>query len=180
MLPSLSGSLLLIFQHQNLDSLLDKTILLAPDAEKYSQRAKAWMEEDELDSALSDINHAISLDSVETSYVLNRGIIYGKLGKDKKEIADYNKAITMDSTNPRAYFIRGKYYSDHNKYDLAIADFPMAIHLDPANPQYWYSRGLCYYSKLDNLNARKDFGEALRLDPANRNYQAVYREAGGK
>jgi tetratricopeptide (TPR) repeat protein len=81
------------------------------DYENYKGRAYLKFIQDDNRGAILDYNKAFSL-SVEkgfinTSFYIERGIAYSKIGECQKALSDFDKAIEINSNNAAAYYNRG-------------------------------------------------------------------------
>ena len=73
----------------------------------YNNRAYLFMQLNEFQTALDDINVAIELED-DSCYYNTRGYIYHQMGKFEESLADYKQAITIDPDYDPPYI--GAYY----------------------------------------------------------------------
>jgi len=92
------------------------------------------------DNALTQINHAISLETLDEEAYFLRACIYMRRYKpDFKEamidfdhaITDLSKVISLNLAHVDAYNNRGMCYLNIKQFDLALQDCDMALQLDP-------------------------------------------------
>lgn len=97
----------------------------------YINRGAAYITNNDLDKALSDINLAIELDpSIPEAYYYRGNIQYFNF-KIADAVKDYNKAIDLKPDYMAAYYIRAAAKGEQNKYDEAISDYQSALNLKP-------------------------------------------------
>ena len=150
--------------------------VFAQDAAQLVTQAETAIAKKDYDSALNDLNQAISLQKNYAEAYATRGDVY--LAQKKIELArlDYNQAIKLGKLSTKVsvfYYKRGLSFKESPGYsrDLSLADFNKALELDPTNEEALRERGFIYFVN-DNLTAAvTDFDNALKL---NKSDAAVY------
>ncbi|MCA0454489.1 MAG: tetratricopeptide repeat protein [Chloroflexi bacterium] len=111
-------------------------ILLNPTFyEPYINRAISYMQLEEYDLALVDLNHVLKLPSAD------------------------------DATRGLAYTARAEIYLGQNNMDAALADFAAAIRATPDDPQAYYERGQIYIAQAEYDKALKDMNQVASIAP---------------
>lgn len=96
----------------------------------------------DLKNALVYYNKAITVDSNNNMFFINRGDCYGELGKYQEALEDFGKAIALDAEEMSAYF--GRSYIYRNMYNegkdetkkkeyraLEVKDLEKVLEIDP-------------------------------------------------
>ena len=108
-----------------------QALKMKPDLpEAYNNRGCAYLDMDDIDSAIQDYNTVIEWDSEDAVPYHNRGNAYFDEGDVDKALQDYDTAIKLAPDFALAYYNRGNAYLVTNEMDKAIADFRKAIELD--------------------------------------------------
>lgn len=100
------------------------------NAEDLANDALRELNNGDLDSALSFINRAISLEESKADYYTYRGDIYKALNILDSSEASYSKAIELDSINLNAYMGRGGIRLDKGQLDEAMHDYVNVLNID--------------------------------------------------
>ncbi len=172
--------------------------------EAFLERADAYLELDEANSAFADYERVIRLDPGYAPVYLKRGRALETEGKHASAIDEYDKFIKLNSSFALAYVMRGEAYQElgdsSNKpqvqlhyFTKAINDFEQAIakniakeHEDNAKQSLvdaYRSRGETHI-KLGNSDAAiADYKQAIQIDPGDiENYRdcgEVYSDKNG-
>lgn len=72
-------------------------------AECYIQRAHSYVNKEDADQALADLNAAIKMGTNESDAYVLRGIVHKVRHEYELSLADYEKAVALDPNEPRAY-----------------------------------------------------------------------------
>jgi Tfp pilus assembly protein PilF len=146
--------------------LMTKAIKLDPKkGYYYIHRGKAYLDKQEYQKAVADLDKAIaSLTNPYIAYNL-RGLAYDGLDKQSQAMADFNQAISINPGYAEAYCNRGFVFYENKEYDKALKDYEKAISLDPKLAKAYSHRGFlfAFQGKLDQ--ALEDYNKALSLDP---------------
>ncbi len=121
-----------------------------------------YLEIGNYETALSNINKSIELDSSISEAYSNCGVVYRRLGNYRKAIEYYNKAISLDSSNNLAYFNRGLCFMDMRVLDSARTDFEKAIQMDEFHFQAWLKLGEAYLNLKQYQEAITCFRKVLK------------------
>ena len=111
-------------------NLYEKAIAIEPDNPKlFFDVSECYGYNNELDKALSAMDTAIKLDSLNANFYNNRGLIYWRLSKNENAIRDYKKAIELGSKSWVVYYnISIAYYTNNNRTE-ACKTFKIAKEL---------------------------------------------------
>ena len=139
--------------------------------------AKNGKEKNELlTTAVSLLNHALSIHHKFVAAYLNRGIAYYKLGRideAKANIDSVKLLYPSYPTLPAMYKLIGDYYmkngwdsyGKYGKYAEAIIEFKKGIAIDPTNADLWYNMGGAYFSNKQYPEAIAAFQKTLAIRP---------------
>ena len=92
--------------------------------------------------ALADLNEAIRLDTRQSGFYINRGLVRYQMNNLRGAMADYDQVIGMDRDNLIARFNRGLLRFQVGDNNRAIEDFDVVIELEPENFMAYYNRAL--------------------------------------
>lgn len=105
--------------------------------ELYTQ--KQW------DQAIAEYTKAISMDSNQPFFYINRALSYNQIGEYDLAIADCSKAISKKHGIALAYTTRASAYNEKGLYLLAMADAEKAIELNPKLALGYINKGWALY-----------------------------------
>ncbi|MEW6607346.1 MAG: tetratricopeptide repeat protein [bacterium] len=116
------------------------------------------------EKALECYNVAITLDSNDPRYYLNRGNAYLSLKKIGEAIGDYQKAISLDPECVEAYLGLGNLLIQQGEYKKALKCFDEGKKVSPREePMLYVSIGSFYAWQKHYDNAEKYFRKALSI-----------------
>jgi|GEM_PF-1559686 len=100
-----------------------------------------------------------------------RGVIHGKLGRLKQELADYDSAIAMDGCpleeKAECLCIRGITHRDQGNLEAAVQDFSLVIEMAGASSalraKASYNKALIHMGRGDFVSALADFSFIIAL-----------------
>lgn len=131
----------------------------------YLQRGLAYLELDEFQKALADLNDAYELDKANRLAILVcRGRAFCGLKKYELALLDLNEAIKADPKFVLAYISRADTYLSLQEDEKAFADLEQALNLDPKQARAYFLRARYYKRKNIGKKALEDFSTAVKLD----------------
>ncbi len=137
----------------------------------YNSRARLFFEvakgQDTLMLALNDYTKAISYDSTDGEFRINRGATYARLGNIDKAIEDLNIGLRLKPDHAVGYLNRSIMYQNINRIDLALADIESYLKLNPYNPDLWYEKGRILSLLNKPQEAITAYSEALKYKSNN-------------
>ena len=134
-------------------------------ANALGNRAVAYSNNGNVDSAIRDYEESLRLDATSASSHRFRGNKYLIEKSFADALAEYNEAIRLDPTEPFAFSNRGRIYAAQKDYARAIDDYNEAIRLDPNWALAYYGRGRVYYLAKGYDSAIADLDRAIQLGP---------------
>lgn len=133
------------------------------------------------ESALSNIDISIGIDSIDSDYMLERADLLYELGKTKEAISQLDKYIEVNPEFFGGYYRRGFYKDNTADYDGAINDYSMSIALEPTYAYAYLGRADMYRAKEEKELSEADYKKVIELDtiPGNSSCaQYAYMELG--
>ncbi len=98
----------------------------------------------EVDSAIADLDKAISLDPKSPSGYLIRAFLWQSRSNFDAGLRYITEALWLAPDNASAYGMRALFFADKEDFGRAIADFTQAIHLEPKNWRFHAGRAEAY------------------------------------
>jgi len=103
------------------------------DGRLYTQRATAYLQQDELQAAVDDLSRAIryrkTADKSLADLYRMRGVLYELLKNPKAALRDYTRLIKLTPRQPEGYQLRGELYAEMGQADKARRDLEKAQQL---------------------------------------------------
>ncbi|HMR89816.1 MAG TPA: tetratricopeptide repeat protein [Saprospiraceae bacterium] len=138
----------------------------------YNSRARLFFDlakgRDTLLLALADYNKAISYDSTDGEFLVNRGATYARLGDVEKAIENFNQGLKLKPDHAVGYLNRSIMYNATGKIDLAHEDITSYLKLNPYNPDLWYEKGRALRLLERPKEAIQAYDEAIKLKSNNK------------
>ena len=104
-----------------------------PDFTFYQNRANANFVMGEYDTAITDYNKAIELNSKEPTIYFSRALAHFNNKSFTRAIADFDKVIELDPKEAMAYFKRGAALEKVGNFEKALSDYQKTVELDADN-----------------------------------------------
>lgn len=136
------------------------------DAQQHLDAARNAYLQGRMDSALTLVDHAISLDPKLAKAYKLRGDVHQRAHEFEPALADYRAAEDLDPADARLYVSRSALRITDNNLKGALKDADKAVELDPTDADGWYNRGCALYLSGNIEGALKDANKAIRLRPA--------------
>lgn len=138
----------------------------------YNSRARLFFDlakgRDTLLLALADYNKAISYDSTDGEFLVNRGATYARLGDVEKAIENFNQGLKLKPDHAVGYLNRSIMYNATGKIDLAHEDISSYLKLNPYNADLWYEKGRALRLLERPKEAIQAYDEAIKLKSNNK------------
>jgi len=159
--------------------MIDKTLEVCSNAiEKYPLdkqfrllRGEEYVLKSEGDSALSDFNKALEIDSLYEDALLNRGFYFSRrVDKYKSALDDYFKLVSINSNNDFIYLDIAEIYQVQHDTANAIANLKKSYAYDGFTAAMFYERGRDFSDLKMYDEALADFTSAISLNTENADY----------
>lgn len=127
------------------------------NAEAYIDRARRSLANEQISSAMRDINSALSLDKKNIDALLVLADIYYALGDDDNILLTLNKSCEYAPLDSRPVVKLSELSFLQGNAQLSNAYIDKALELDRYNPRAYYMRGMIALAANDTANAMKNF-----------------------
>ena len=134
------------------------------DVDGYIARARCYLANEQIGSAIRDINSALSVDGKNVDALLVLADIYYALGDQDNILLTLNKASEIAPMDPRPIVKLAELSFLQGNVNMANAYIDKALELNSINPQAYYMRGIIYMSKNDTVQAMKQFMKSRDQD----------------
>jgi tetratricopeptide (TPR) repeat protein len=152
------------------------------DAGAWYGRGLAYLNLDEYDKAIVDLNKAIQLDPKSAPAHNDLGVALDRQGKRDEALAEYRKATELDPEYALAHSNLGGALRRQGKLDEAVAECRKALALDPKHTSAHIGLGAALRDQKKLGEAIAEFRQAIALDPkfatAHSNLGAVLDQQG--
>ncbi len=161
---------------ENVDSLntediffqLNKQILREPNnATAYFQRAKIYLEKDNINQAYADASKAVSLDSSKMDYLLLLADVSFRGLQVRKSVETYEKCLRLDPKNLEANLKLAEIYLYIKGYAKSIMYANEAMKIDQKLTKPYFLKGFVYKESGDTAKALSSFETVVDLEPEN-------------
>ncbi len=156
----------------------------------YASSTKIYIQQDNLEKALENVNKWVAEDSANPKAYIWRGVIYTRKYDYVAAANDFKKAFTLDSTYmdekkfegtvaiagqplmpyravPAVFNNAAVKLINEKKYDEALTYLEYSLKLDPNNANTYLLIHTVYNAKGDEKKAREYLVEAVKRDPNN-------------
>jgi len=134
-------------------------------AQLFGQAAQAWMNMNQPDRALNDINQGLKLNKKSVDLLVFRAIIYGNKEKYFDALDDLNAAYDLTSDRATILILRATAYRKLEQPDLAKDNIELALKADPNDPDALLERGTQRAEAGDRDGARTDWVKLIEVAP---------------
>jgi tetratricopeptide (TPR) repeat protein len=134
-------------------------------AQLFLQAAQAWVNDDQLDRALNDVNEGLKLNKKSVELLVFRARIYGNQEKYFDALDDLNVAYDLTSDRAQILTMRATLYRKLEQPDLAKDNVEMALKADPNDPDALLERGTQRAAAGDKDGARSDWLKLIEVAP---------------
>jgi tetratricopeptide (TPR) repeat protein len=144
---------------------LDQAIAIIPDSGYiYAIRAKAYLEKNQPEKALADMNTAVYKKASSFKVYYLRAQTFVKAGKPDSAFLDLNKCIDLKKDYYDAILLRAEVNEQLQQWNAAIYDYGLLIKLRPDFGPNYYKIALVKHNHLEDLLGACDYykGAAVR------------------
>jgi tetratricopeptide (TPR) repeat protein len=158
-----------------LDTLNQQVSSDSLDPQNFYLRSRYYLEEKDINNALSDINKAIQLNGKKSDYFVTLSEIYLEMGRMPNCLEALRKAEELDPLNNNALLKLAEAYLIVKDYQNVFGYTKRALDLDKINPKAYFLRGFAYTELGDTALAIRNFQAAADQD---QHYYEAYLELG--
>lgn len=149
--------------------LWDNVINLYPNTSNaYTMRGTYKGKNGDLNAAVKDFEHALSLDSTYAATYEGLGNVYGYQQQPQKALEMFEKALQYDSNNGKSYFNRALANVQLEQYERVLPDLDRALTLTPNRAMEILSlRGFTYLKLQQYPQSIEAYSQSLKAQPNN-------------
>jgi tetratricopeptide (TPR) repeat protein len=155
--------------------LTDRLAANPSDARAYQARGRIWIENEDWERALADLDAAVRLAPADARSHQLRGLVHFQKKQFDAAIKNLTEAIRLDPQFATAYRDRGLVWDAQRFFDKALADLNEAVRLDPGNHALVMSRAKICATRGRHNEAMADYAWVLQRRPTD---AAVYMARG--
>jgi protein O-GlcNAc transferase len=117
--------------------LLQQAIEKDPqNGDAYSQLAKIFFSEGEMDKAGDAVDHALAIHPYHPDYLYVKGRVLEREGKRDEALQEFEKTVLINPKESDAYYEMGMLYEKRGDQTSAVAAFTKSVELSPDDPDY--------------------------------------------
>ena len=140
----------------------------------WHQLGKQYLEEKELQKALTAFDFAVISDDMFIGAYLEKAKVLEQLDRHEEAIEQYTLSMAIEGTTAYTLLKIGYCYEQLKKNDLALKFYTKSVEEDPAFDKGWMSISLFYFSKKDFLKSLFYINKAIDIDSENADYWLFY------
>ena len=141
-----------------------------PSAGYYYRVAWCQSELGDYDSALSNIDRALDMDTTDLDYMEFRANMLYEVGRAKAAIEEFDRVLSVNPEYGWGYHSRGWYKDMIGDKDGALDDYSVAIVLDPEYSYSYLCRANIYKEQGNTALAEDDFKKVIELEETSGEY----------
>ena len=145
------------------------------NADLYHDRAMYYLDENQINNALGDINKAIQLNGDKPEYFVTLADIYLAMGKVPNTLESLKKAEKLDPKNNEALIRLAQLYLVMKDYTNCFTYVNSALTVNKQNPQAYFIWGFAQLEMGDTTSAIRNLQTAADQD---QNYYDAYLQLG--
>lgn len=161
-----------IYEPGGLNAILRKN---PDDTAALFARAKHFMANKKLDSALLDMTHLIRIDSSRATYFITMGDIYLYTNRTRYTRQAFEKAIQLEPGNEEAHMKLAELFLYVEMHKEALEQLNEVLKTNRHNPKAYYMKGMVYKEAGDTSLALSSFLTATEQD---QNYALAFEQMG--
>lgn len=145
---------------------LNKKILDDPnDPELYAQRAELFLDLEDLEAAVQDVERALALDSTKASF----WVLKGKIGREGLYMTmareAFDRALQLEPEGVEGNLAIAEMYIVLEDLQKALDHANTALKGDIYNAEAYYLKGLCFHEAGDTARAISTLQTCVEQDP---------------
>ena len=136
----------------------------AKPVHELTQRADHYLQVNDNQNALADLNRAITLDPRSAPALASRANLHLRRKQMSEAKADAEACLAIEPTQ-EAYSVLGDVFLSLGDYDRAIENFAQARRVDPSVAEAYYAKSKALAEEGLVEKANTTLQQALALDP---------------
>ena len=145
------------------------------DADLLHERAKLFLSEKDVNSAYTDMTHALLMDSSKAPYYLTVADIYLVMNRTRFTKEALEKCLELDPKNITANLKLGELYLYVQDYKKSVEYIDDALKIDIHNSKAYFMKGMAFKMAKDTAKAISSFQTAIEQNPK---YYEAYIQLG--
>ena len=133
-------------------------------ARELTQRARHYLDVNDFESAMKDLNRAVSLDPSSAEALSARSNLHLRKKSTQNAKADAEASLAIEP-NQEAFSVLGDVFLSLGDYDKAIENFANARRVDPSVAEAYYAKSKVLAAQGQVEKANDTLQQALVLDP---------------
>lgn len=125
----------------------------------------AYYTNGDVDKAIEQYKHAVTIDKKYYPGYLNLAIAYESLDKNEKALEMATKVTKLSPKDYKGYFLKGKVYRKLKMYDKSSKELEKANGMSPGNVDVIYEIGYLAETQKSYNSAKEIYQDALSYDP---------------
>lgn len=128
----------------------------------------------DFENAMTDIDNALNMDSLDMDYMSYKANIYYEMGKPLQAIDQWTNVLSHYPDNYWAYYRRGWFRKIIGDYDNALEDLSMSIVLEPLYTYSYDARADIYLKQGKRELAEADFRKIIEIEDSPEKYECIH------
>ena len=128
----------------------------------------------DFETAMTDIDNALNMDSLDMDYMSYKANIFYEMGKPLLAISQWTKVLSHYPDNYWAYYRRGWFRKIIGDYDNALEDLSMSIVLEPSFTYSYDARADIYLKQGKKELAEADFRKIIEIEDSPEKYECIH------
>lgn len=128
----------------------------------------------DFETAMTDIDNALNMDSLDMDYMSYKANIFYEMGKPLLAISQWTKVLSHYPDNYWAYYRRGWFRKNIGDYDNALEDLSMSIVLEPSYTYSYDARADIYLKQGKIELAEADFRKIIEIEDSPEKYECIH------
>lgn len=128
----------------------------------------------DFETAMTDIDNALNMDSLDMDYMSYKANIFYEMGKPLLAISQWTKVLSHYPENYWAYYRRGWFRKIIGDYENALEDLSMSIVLEPSYTYSYDARADIYLKQGKKELAEADFRKIIEIEDSPEKYECIH------
>lgn len=145
---------------------LNRQIAANPgDASLYAARAELYYREDAFDEAIADLQHALTMDSVNVDYHHLLADVYMDYFQSRMALKTMQRAAALYPERIPTLLKLSEYHLILKQYDESMKTVDQVLRLDPQSAEGYFMLGMNLKETGDTIPAINAFQESVEINP---------------
>jgi len=149
----------------SIDGLTQKISDTPDDPDLYAERAMAFYENNAFDSAIDDLEMALSYDSTNVDYLHLLADVYMDYYKSRLALETMERAAELHPENIPTLLKLSEFQLILTQYEESLQTLDRIAKIDPQNAEAFFMLGMTLKEIGDTARAINSFQESVEIDP---------------